>query len=73
MLGPRLTCPNLHSCDRGWHMTVVFSVRTQVMVGSRLMRAERWFLYALIPLTLALSVAGVYSSVAELVDKVRNQ
>ena len=45
----------------------------QVMAGSRLMRAERWFLYALIPLTLALSVAGVYSSVAELVDKVRGQ
>ncbi|KAK9836304.1 hypothetical protein WJX81_003609 [Elliptochloris bilobata] len=40
------------------------------MVGSRLMRVERWFLYALIPLTLALSVAGVYSSVRELIDQV---
>ena len=54
------------------HTTAV-CVRAQVMAGSRLMRAERWFLYALIPLTLALSVAGVYSSVAELVDKVRSQ
>ena len=40
-----------------------------MLVGSRLPCVERWFLYALVPLTLALSLAGVYSSVRELVDK----
>ena len=41
----------------------------QAMMGPRLPRVERWFLYALVPLTLALSVAGVYSSVRELIDQ----
>ena len=55
------------------HTTDKICAPAQVMAGSRLMRAERWFLCALIPLTLALSVAGVYSSARELIDKVSSQ
>jgi hypothetical protein len=43
------------------------------MMKNRLPQWERYLCYALVPLALALSVIGIYSSVLELVNEVKQR
>ena len=49
------------------------SVPVQALVGAQLSRGERWLCKVLIPVSLALSAVGIYSSVAQLVKEFRHQ